>query len=88
MLEVCDEFRSLGRSPCVLTARCPTVISVSVHSISGALTFTAGANSTRAARFVLRGISSIVSHRYWEMKGAARGQTNAKFFILDRAFNI
>lgn len=47
VLEVCDESRSLGRSPCALTARCPTVISVSVHSISGALTFTARANSTR-----------------------------------------
>lgn len=28
-----------------LTARCPTVISVDVHSISGALTFAAWANT-------------------------------------------
>lgn len=42
---MCDESRSLGLSPSALTARCPTVISVDVHSISSALTFTAGADA-------------------------------------------
>lgn len=68
VLEVCGESRSLGRSPCVLAARCPTVISVSVHSISRALTFTAGANSTHPC-FFWRGISSVVSLRDWEIRG-------------------
>lgn len=45
VLEVCDKSRSLGLSPSALTACCPTVISVDVHSISEALTFTAGANT-------------------------------------------
>lgn len=49
VLEVCDESRSLGRSPSALTAGCPTVISVDVHSISGALTFTAGANHSTSS---------------------------------------
>lgn len=45
VLEVCDESRSLGRSSSALTACYPRVISVDAHSISGALTFTVGANA-------------------------------------------
>lgn len=69
VLEVCDESRSLGRYPSALTACCPTVISVDVHSISGALTFTAGETEHTFTCFTLRGISSTFSHRDWEIKG-------------------
>lgn len=65
-------WRSLGHWASALTdvtACCPTVISVDVHSISGALTFTTGANGTHSLCFSLRGNSSTVSHRDWEIKG-------------------
>lgn len=45
MLEVCEESRSVGRALSALTAGCPTVISVAVHPVSGAVTFTAWASA-------------------------------------------